>query len=208
MMVVTHVLSARATMLDSSRNGTKKGLIVWFTGLSGAGKSTLAEAVFSRLQSHGRAVEILDGDVVRAHLCKGLGFSREDRCENIRRIAFVGNLLAQHGVVVLVPVIAPYRSIRAEVRNSSHSYIEVFVNAPLEICEQRDPKGLYRRARAGEIANFTGIDDPYEIPENPDLECQTHLEGVDACVSRIIQRIATATAVDLTAGDEATAAFV
>ena len=208
MMVVTHVLSARATMLDSSRNGTKKGLIVWFTGLSGAGKSTLAEAVFSRLQSHGRAVEILDGDVVRAHLCKGLGFSREDRCENIRRIAFVGNLLAQHGVVVLVPVIAPYRSIRAEVRNSSHSYIEVFVNAPLEICEQRDPKGLYRRARAGEIANFTGIDDPYEIPENPDLECQTHLEGVDACVCRIIQRIATATAVDLTAGDEATAAFV
>jgi adenylylsulfate kinase len=207
-MVVTHVLNGRATMLDSSRNGTKKGLIVWFTGLSGAGKSTLAEAVFSRLQSHGRAVEILDGDVVRAHLCKGLGFSREDRCENIRRIAFVGNLLAQHGVVVLVPVIAPYRSIRAEVRNSSHSYIEVFVNAPLEICEQRDPKGLYRRARAGEIANFTGIDDPYEIPENPDLECQTHLEGVDTCVTRIIQRIAAATAVDLPTGDEATAAFV
>jgi len=189
-------------MLNNSRNGAPEksagdagtnsanGLVVWFTGLSGAGKSTLAEAVFARLDSRGRAVEILDGDIVRTHLCKGLGFSREDRMENIRRIAFVGNLLARHGVIVLVPVIAPYRSIRAEVRKSSHSYMEVFVNAPLEICEQRDPKGLYRRARAGEISNFTGIDDPYEIPDSPDMECQTHVEGVEACVERIIERIA------------------
>src|SRR5215469_3269520 len=181
-------------MADFSRNGSSRndgGMMVWFTGLSGAGKSTLAEAVFSQLAARGNRVEILDGDIVRTHLCKGLGFSREDRMENIRRIAFVGNLLARHGVIVLVPVIAPYRSIRAEVRKSSHSYMEVFVNAPLEICEQRDPKGLYRRARAGEISNFTGIDDPYEVPESPDIECQTHLEGIEVCTDRILDRIAT-----------------
>jgi adenylylsulfate kinase len=141
------------------------------------------------LEAQGRLVEILDGDMVRAHLSKGLGFSREDRMENIRRIAFVGNLLARHGVVVLAPVIAPYRSIREEVRDSSPRYIEVYVNAPLEICEQRDPKGLYRRARAGEIANFTGLDDPYEAPESPDVECRTHVDGVEACVHQILQKI-------------------
>jgi adenylylsulfate kinase len=195
-------------MLNYSRNGAKKGLIVWFTGLSGSGKSTLAEAVLSRLEARGRAAEILDGDIVRTHLCKGLGFSREDRMENIRRIAFVGNLLARHGVVVLVPVIAPYRSIRAEVRSGSDAYMEVFVNAPLEVCEQRDPKGLYRRARAGEISNFTGIDDPYEIPESPDMECQTHLEGIDGCVDRILQRIASTVGWESTAADESLKAVV
>lgn len=163
---------------------------MWFTGLSGAGKSTLAQAVHARLCAGGHAVEILDGDIVRTHLCKGLGFSHEDRIENIRRIAFVGNLLARNGVIVLVPVIAPYRAIREEVRAGSHAYMEVFVNAPLEICERRDPKGLYRRARAGEIANFTGLDDPYEAPESPELECQTHVEGIEACAERILQRIA------------------
>jgi adenylylsulfate kinase len=182
-------------MSDYSRNGSPSGvkpggIIVWFTGLSGSGKSTLAQAVHARLLSVGRASEILDGDIVRTHLCKGLGFSREDRIENIRRIAFVGNLLARHGVTVLVPVIAPYRSIRAEVRHSAHAYLEVYVNAPLEICEQRDPKGLYRRARAGEIANFTGLDDPYEVPESPEIECQTHLEGIETCTDRILDRIA------------------
>lgn len=165
-------------------------MMVWFTGLSGAGKSTLAEAVFSQLATRGYRVEILDGDIVRAHLCKGLGFSREDRIENIRRVAFVGNLLARHGVVVLVPVIAPYRAIRAEVRAGSPAYMEVFVNAPLDICEQRDPKGLYRRARAGEIGNFTGLDDPYEAPESPDVECQTHVEGIAACTGKVLEKIA------------------
>lgn len=164
--------------------------MVWFTGLSGSGKSTLAQAVFSQLSNRGHRAEILDGDIVRAHLCKGLGFSREDRVENIRRIAFVGNLLARHGVIVLVPVIAPYRAIRAEVRSNSHAYLEVFVNAPLDICEQRDPKGLYRRARAGEIANFTGLDDPYEAPESPDVECQTHVDGIEACAEKVLQKIA------------------
>jgi len=182
-------------MIEASNNSSRharKGALVWFTGLSGSGKSTLAQAVFARLEAQGRAVDILDGDMVRAHLSKGLGFSREDRMENIRRIAFVGNLLASHGVVVLAPVIAPYRSIRDEVRRSSPCYIEVYVNAPLEVCEQRDPKGLYRRARAGEIANFTGLDDPYETPESPEVECRTHVDGVEACVEQILARIALA----------------
>ena len=182
-------------MIEASNNSSRharKGALVWFTGLSGSGKSTLAQAVFARLEAQGQAVEILDGDMVRAHLSKGLGFSREDRMENIRRIAFVGNLLASHGVVVLAPVIAPYRSIRDEVRRSSPCYIEVYVNAPLEVCEQRDPKGLYRRARAGEIANFTGLDDPYETPESPEVECRTHVDGVEACVEQILARIALA----------------
>jgi len=169
----------------------RRGALVWLTGLSGSGKSTLAQAVLARLEAQGRAVEILDGDMVRAHLSKGLGFSREDRKENIRRIAFVGNLLARHGVVVLAPVIAPYRSIREEVRRSSSCYIEVYVNAPLVFCEQRDAKGLYRRARAGEIANFTGLDDPYEEPESPEVECRTDVDGVEACAEQILERIAT-----------------
>ena len=176
-------------MSEYSRNGSSGGVLVWFTGLSGAGKSTLAQAVFARLAQSGRRAEILDGDIVRTHLCKGLGFSHEDRIENIRRVAFVGNLLARHGVIVLVPVIAPYRSIRAEVRGGSDAYLEVYVNAPLEICEQRDPKGLYRRARAGEISNFTGLDDPYEAPESPDVECQTHIDGIEVCAEKVLQKI-------------------
>jgi len=187
-------------MIEASNNNSRharKGALVWFTGLSGSGKSTLAQAVFARLEAQGRAVEILDGDMVRAHLSKGLGFSREDRMENIRRIAFVGNRLASHGVVVLAPVIAPYRSIREEVRRSSPCYIEVYVNAPLNVCEQRDPKGLYRRARAGEIANFTGLDDPYEAPDSPEVECRTDEHLVEACVEQILDRLA---AVNLPSG--------
>lgn len=170
----------------------EKGALVWFTGLSGSGKSTLAQAVLERLLAQGHRAEILDGDRIRTHLSKGLGFSREDRLENIRRIAFVGNLLARHGVIVLAPVIAPYRSIREEVRHGSHLYLEVYVNAPLEICEQRDPKGLYKRARAGEIANFTGLDDPYEPPESPEVECRTDLDGIEICADQILDKIAAA----------------
>jgi adenylylsulfate kinase len=165
------------------------GIVVWFTGLSGSGKSTLAQAVFKRLAgSH--PIEMLDGDIVRTHLSKGLGFTPEDRAENIRRIAFVANLLARHGVIVLVPVIAPYRSMREEVRRTVHRYFEIYVNAPLEVCEQRDTKGLYRRARAGEIQHFTGIDDPYEPPEAPELECRTALDGIDTCADRILCELA------------------
>ena len=183
-------------------------MIVWFTGLSGAGKSTLAQAVFSKLAGQGHRVEILDGDIVRTHLCKGLGFSREDRIENIRRIAFVGNLLARHGVIVLVPVIAPYRAIRAEVRAGSHAYLEVFVNAPLEVCEQRDPKGLYRKARAGEIAHFTGLDDPYEAPDSPDVECQTHVDGIEACAEIVLGEIALSLRFDASFSEPSVAAGV
>ena len=165
------------------------GMIVWFTGLSGSGKSTLAQAVFKRFDGR-RSVEMLDGDIVRTHLSKGLGFTPEDRAENIRRIAFVANLLARHGVIVLVPVIAPYRSMRAEVRRMAHRYFEVYVNAPLDVCEGRDPKGLYKRARAGEIAHFTGIDDPYETPESPELECRTDIDGVETCAERIVRQLA------------------
>jgi adenylyl-sulfate kinase len=180
---------------NEQANGTGRleaGALVWFTGLSGSGKSTLAQAVLERLIAQGHRAEILDGDRIRTHLSKGLGFSREDRLENIRRIAFVGNLLARHGVIVLAPVIAPYRSIREEVRLSSHLYLEVYVNAPLEICEQRDPKGLYKRARAGEIANFTGLDDPYESPESPEVECRTDLDGIEVCADQILDKIAAA----------------
>jgi adenylylsulfate kinase len=174
------------------RKHFEKGALVWFTGLSGSGKSTLAQAVLGRLIAQGHRAEILDGDTIRTHLSKGLGFSREDRLENIRRIAFVGNLLARNGVIVLAPVIAPYSSIREEVRRSSHLYLEVYVNAPLEICEQRDPKGLYKRARAGEIAHFTGLDDPYEPPESPEVECRTDLDGIEVCTDQILDKIAAA----------------
>jgi adenylyl-sulfate kinase len=182
---------------QSGLNGRSKtilrpGHIVWFTGLSGAGKSTLAEAVLERLAGAGHPVELLDGDAIRTHLSRGLGFTAEDRAENVRRIAFIANLLARHGVVVLVPVIAPYRSIREEVRRISPTYLEVYVNAPLAVCEQRDPKGLYRRARAGQLAHFTGVDDPYEAPEFPDLECRTDRESVQECVTAIIEKLAAA----------------
>lgn len=176
--------------MDSNSYCSKpSGCIAWFTGLSGAGKSTLAEAVQQRIAELGRPVQILDGDVVRPHLCKDLGFSHADRIENVRRIAFVANLLANNQVVVLVPVIAPYRAVREELRQNYSTYLEVFVNAPLETCEERDPKGLYRRARAGQIKNFTGISDPYETPESPDVECRTDTESLEVCVDKIVTAI-------------------
>jgi adenylylsulfate kinase len=185
---MTEALANHQIVLHPPR--VDSGIIVWFTGLSGAGKSTLAQAVSERLAESGHSVETLDGDIVRTHLSKGLGFTKEDRAENIRRIAFVANLLARHGVIVLVPVIAPYRSMREDVRRIAHAYLEIYVNAPLNICEERDPKGLYRKARAGEIKHFTGLDDPYEAPESPDVECRTDLEGVEACADKIVRELA------------------
>jgi bifunctional enzyme CysN/CysC len=165
------------------------GLTVWFTGLSGAGKSTLCEAVRDRLAARGYRTDVLDGDVVRKHLSKGLGFSREDRDENIRRIGFVAGLLMRNGVIVLVAAISPYRSVREEVRASLGDFVEVYVNASLEVCETRDPKGLYRRARAGEMHGLTGVDDPYEPPVRPDVECRTDRESVEESVEKVIQAI-------------------
>jgi adenylylsulfate kinase len=166
------------------------GVTIWFTGLSGAGKTTISRAVEQKLLSYGyKKVEILDGDVVRQNLTKGLGFSKEDRDENIRRVGFVANLLTRNQVIVLVSAISPYQEIRQEVRERIGNFIEVYVNAPLAICEQRDVKGLYKKARAGEIKNFTGIDDPYEPPLHPDVECRTDLETLEESVAKVLAKL-------------------
>lgn len=152
-----------------------RGFCVWFTGLSGAGKSTIAEILAIMLMEHGRQVTLLDGDVVRTHLSKGLGFSKEDRDTNIRRIGFVASEIVRHNGVAICAAVSPYRATRNEVRNmvSEDRFIEVFVDTPIEVCEQRDLKGMYAKARRGEIKGFTGIDDPYEIPINPELRLTT-----------------------------------
>ena len=168
------------------------GGIVWLTGLSGAGKSTLATALAARLAAL-RPVEALDGDDVRTFLSAGLGFSRADRDTNVQRIAYVGRLLARHGVLVFVAAISPYAETRARLRELSraagHPFLEVFVHAPLETVIERDVKGLYRRAQAGEIASFTGISDPYEPPAVPDVEVRTDREDRAACEARIVQAL-------------------
>jgi adenylylsulfate kinase len=164
------------------------GLTVWLTGLSGAGKTTIAVALGSMLQASCR-VELLDADQVRTHLCKGLGFTEEDRRENVWRLALVAGELANTGAIVLVSAISPYRSARDEARGMIGRFIEVYVNAPLSICESRDPKGLYKRARNGEIQRFTGIDDPYESPLNPEIECRTDVESIDESVAKVMAAI-------------------
>ncbi|MBI4617901.1 MAG: bifunctional sulfate adenylyltransferase/adenylylsulfate kinase [Planctomycetes bacterium] len=153
----------------------RQGVCVWFTGLSGAGKSTTAEVLTVLLLEHGRQVTVLDGDVVRTHLSKGLGFSKEDRDVNIRRIGFVAAEIARHGGVVLAAAVSPYRATRNDVRNmvGSDRFVEVFVDTPIEVCEGRDFKGLYAKARRGELKGFTGIDDPYEPPRHPEITLET-----------------------------------
>ena len=170
-----------------SRGKAHRGLTVWFTGLSSAGKTTLSHAVYERVWAAGRKVEFLDGDVVRQHLCKDLGFSKQDRDENIRRIGFVADLLTKNGVIVLVSAISPYRALRDEQRDRIGDFVEVYVNAPLDVCERRDVKGLYRKARAGELRGFTGIDDPYEPPLNPEVECLTDRESLAESAAKVLQ---------------------
>jgi adenylylsulfate kinase len=167
----------------------QSGVTVWFTGLSGAGKTTICKAVEQKLLEQGYKVEVLDGDIVRQNLTKGLGFSKEDRDENIRRIGFVAQLLTRNGVIVLVAAISPYRDVRNEVRQKIGNFIEVYVNAPLDVCEQRDVKGLYQKARSGQIKNFTGIDDPYEAPTHPEVECKTAHENLDESVTKVLEAI-------------------
>jgi adenylylsulfate kinase len=165
------------------------GAVIWFTGLSGAGKTTIAHDLEPRLRDAGHRVELLDGDAVRETLSKGLGFSREDRDTNIRRIGFVANLLAKNGVLVLVSAISPYRDARREVLEASAQSLEVFVDAPLEVVSARDVKGLYAKAIAGEIKHFTGVSDPYEAPTNPDLHLRTDLESLEQSVERVLEKI-------------------
>ena len=149
------------------------GFCLWFTGYSGAGKSTIADIVVAELAARGLPVELLDGDEVRENLSKGLTFSREDRDINIRRIGFVAKLLARNGAIAVTAAISPYRAVRDEVRDSIEHFVEVFVDTPLEVCEERDVKGLYQKARAGVIPQFTGIDDPYEPPLSPEVHLAT-----------------------------------
>ena len=165
------------------------GFTIWFTGLSGAGKSTLAEVIERRLKDQGRNVEILDGDIVRTHLSKGLGFSREDRDTNIKRIAFVCSLLTRNGVVCISAAIAPYREAREWARREIGDFVEVYLKCPIEVCRQRDVKGLYKLVDEGKIKNFTGVDDPYEEPENPELVIKTDKESVGESVSRIFAKL-------------------
>jgi adenylyl-sulfate kinase len=166
-----------------------QGFTVWFTGLSGAGKTTLSERLAALLLERGHKVEVLDGDVVRTHLSKGLGFSREDRDTNIRRIGFVCKLLSRNGVVVLAAAISPYRAARDEVRQEVGRFVEVFVTCPIETLVRRDVKGLYARALRGEIENFTGVSDPYEPPLQPEVVVQTDRETLDASALKIIARL-------------------
>ncbi len=172
-----------------SRVEQKRGVTVWFTGLSGAGKTTICRAVATELLASGLQIEVIDGDVIRKHLCKDLGFSKEDRDENIRRIAFVSRLLTRNGTVALVSAISPYRAARDEARKTIGDFIEVFVNTPLEVCELRDTKELYKRARAGKVQGMTGIDDPYEPPLSAEIVCDTDSQSLREISSRVVAHI-------------------
>lgn len=171
-------------------NAIDKGLTLWFTGLSGSGKSTLATYLEPKLKELGKKVEILDGDEVRENLSKGLGFSKEDRDTNIRRIGFVANMLARNGVVAITAAISPYRDVRNEVRvRAQAAFVEVYVCCPLDVLEDRDTKGLYKKAKAGIIKNFTGISDPYEAPESPDVTVDTSKETIEESAEKIMEHL-------------------
>jgi len=163
-----------ATEVKENTNKTQVGFTLLFTGLSGAGKSTIAEILEKKFKERGLKIETLDGDVVRTHLSKGLGFSKEDRDANIRRIGYVASLLSRNGVIVITAAISPYKEIRNEVRGMHENFVEVYAKCPLEVVEKRDVKGLYKKARAGEILQFTGISDPYEEPHNPEIIVETN----------------------------------
>ncbi len=167
------------------------GFTIWFTGLPCSGKTTLSRRVFEYIKELGLRVELLDGDVIRRHFSQELGFSERERKINIRRIGFVSHLLTRNGIITVVAAIAPYKDVREENRKLIGRYVEVFCNCPLEVAEKRDVKGMYKKARLGEIKNFTGISDPYEPPDNPDILINTHKEDVDESVSKIIEYLKT-----------------
>ena len=163
------------------------GVAVWITGLPRAGKTTLARGLELELKQQGHKVEVLDGDEVRERLTKGLGFSKEDRDENIRRITFVAGLLARNGVIVIVSAISPYREVRDEARNQIHRFVEVYAKCPVEECMKRDFKGHYEKALRGEIPNFTGVSDPYEPPLSPEVVAETDRESVEVSLNKILK---------------------
>jgi adenylyl-sulfate kinase len=167
-----------------------QGFTLWFTGLPCSGKSTLSQIVAAELEQRGRGVEVLDGDVVRENLTKGLGFSKEDRDTNIRRIGFVCGLLSKHGAVAISAAISPYRAVRDEVRAKIENFIEVHVDTPLDLCIQRDVKGMYKKALAGQMKHFTGIDDPYEAPLNPEIIIKTANETPEKSAARVLAYLA------------------
>ncbi len=173
-------------------NGNKldRGFTLWFTGLSGAGKTTVAEIVEHELRDRAGTVEVLDGDIVRTNLSKGLGFSREDRDTNVLRIGFVANLLTRNGVPVIVSAISPYKKARDQVRKEiGEDFIEIFVDCPVEVCAERDVKGLYAKAYSGEIPEFTGVSDPYEPPSAPELTLRTNEEEPQDSARRVIEKL-------------------
>ncbi len=171
------------------RNENERGFTLWFTGLSGAGKTTIAEIVEHELRERERRVEVLDGDIVRTNLSKGLTFSRDDRNINVLRIGFVANLLTRNGVGVIVSAISPFKEARDQVRRRIVDFVEIFVDAPLEVCAERDVKGLYAKAFSGEIPQFTGVSDPYEPPNAPDLILKTAEETPEESARRVIEKL-------------------
>lgn len=176
----------------------QKGLTVWFTGLSGSGKTAISSSVFIDLSERGIHLEMLDSEVLRKWFNSELGFSKQDRDENVRRLGFAADMLTRNGFVVLVSAISPYRATREEVRRIIGNFLEVHVNAPLHICEQRDPKGLYKRARAGEIRHVSGIDAPYEPPLKPEVRCDTDRESLRGSTDKVVAAVAKFLAMDLT----------
>lgn len=179
--------------MTTSKQNADRGLVIWFTGLSGAGKSTLSVPLASKLVEAGKKVEVLDGDEVRTHLSKGLGFSKEDRDTNIFRIGWVAKTLAKHGLVAITAAISPYKDTRGQVRKSVEatgaSFVEIFVTCPIEVLADRDVKGLYKKAIAGEIKNFTGVSDPYEAPTEPDVTVDSSKETVEEGLAKIVAKL-------------------
>jgi adenylylsulfate kinase len=177
--------------MQNVENGAEnqRGFTLWFTGLSGAGKTTVAEIVEHEIKERGLRVEVLDGDIVRTNLSKGLSFSRDDRNINVLRIGFVANLLARNGVAVIVSAISPYKEARDQVRRRIIDFVEVFVDVPLEVAAERDVKGLYKKAFAGEIDHFTGVSDPYEPPVAPDLVLKTDEETPEESARKVIEKL-------------------
>jgi adenylylsulfate kinase len=169
--------------------GVQKGFTVWFTGLPCSGKTTIADRVAEVLRNNGHRVERLDGDIVRQGLTSDLGFTKEDRDENIKRVTFVSKLLTRNGVMVLATFVSPYRERRKKTREEIGDFIEVYTRCPIEVCIERDVKGMFKKALSGEIINFTGIDDPYEEPENPELILDTDKESIDESIQKVLLKL-------------------